>query len=274
MEWLVTQWLATSHPIVHEIGVLLTLIQVEADQSYTNPQLVGTEVVRYPYRIERLHLDRIGSLLRDPVGLLRAAYVNALQTTADADAMADALFPKVATLLRSLGVSCRYGVNPGDETLLADSAPYMNHALIVYVTDPLLTRAEIREEAGFVLSLSAADRGDLGFVVRPFGSLAASGSIGPFTVEANLTAGVGVFALGRHGFTLVANAATEVEGSVTALMGLFGNGVGFMIGSPTGSRLAVGGARLSAEMSLPRAGRRLALSADLLSSTLVIAAGR
>lgn len=87
VEWLVTQWLATSHPIVHEIGVLLTLIQVEADQSYTNPQLVGTEVVRYPYRIERLHLDRIGSLLRDPVGLLRAAYVNALQTTADADAV-------------------------------------------------------------------------------------------------------------------------------------------------------------------------------------------
>ena len=273
VEWLVTQWLATSHPILHEIGVLLTLIQVEADQSYTDPQIVGTEVVRYPYRIERLHLDRVGSLLRDPVGLLRAAYVNALQTTADADAMADALFPKVATLLRSLGVSCRYGVNPGDETLLADSAPYMNHALIVYVTDPLLTGAEIREEAGFVLSLSAADRGDLGLVVRPFGSLATSGSIGPFTVEAKLTAGVDVFALGRHGFTLVANSATEVAGSVTALMGLFGNGVGFMIGSPTGSRLAVGGARLSAEMSLASAGRRVAWSADLLSSTLVIAAG-
>lgn len=271
IEWLVSTWLKTRHPVIHEIAALLTLIELEVDQAFSAAQTEGTEVIRYPYRIERLHPSRIASLLRDPVGILRAEYVTPLLTGADADAMADALFPKVVGLLRQLGISCRYGVNPGDETLLADSAPYISHALIAYLNDPLLK--DLESEAGVVLSISSADRGDLGLVVSPFGSLTATRSTGPFIVELDITAGIDVFAVGRHGFTLLADVATtEVSGRVTVALET-SSSPGFVFGSPTGSRLEVGGARLAAETSLSEARRTLALSADVTKSALVISPG-
>ncbi|MEP6729175.1 MAG: DUF6603 domain-containing protein [bacterium] len=271
VQWLVTSWLQTHHPITHEILVLLTLIELEADQPVPPVQMQGTEVSRYSYRIERLHLDRIGQLLRDPVSVLRAAYMTPLLTSADADKMADALFTRLMTLFRALGVSCRYGINPGDDVLLGDSAQYMSRALIVYFTDPLLT--DVRPEAGVVLSLSPADRGDLGLVVRPFGTLTTKGSIGPFTVDASLTAGVDAFAVGRHGFTIASASSVNVSAKVNALLGFFQNDGGFVLGSPTGTRLALGGVSLGAEAELSAAKRRFALSADVLSSSLAIAAG-
>ncbi|MGX2031065.1 MULTISPECIES: DUF6603 domain-containing protein [Methylocaldum] len=271
IEWLVSTWLKTRYPVIHEIAALLTLIELEVDQAFSAAQMEGTEVIRNPYRIERLHPSRIASLLRDPVGVLRAEYGTPLLTGADADAMADALFPKVVGLLSQLGVSCRYGVNPGDETLLADSAPYISHALIAYLNDPLLKGLE--SETGVVLSISSADRGDLGFVVSPFGTLTATRSVGPFIVELDITAGIDVFAVGRHGFTLLADASTtEVVGSVSAVLET-AEAPGFVFGSPTGSRLEVGGARLAVETSLSEARRTLALSADVTKSALVISPG-
>ncbi len=241
-EMLVSAWLTVRHPVVHQIATLLTLIEVVSDQDYVPAQMQGTEVIRYSYRIERFHLDRLASLLRDPVAVLRAAYVTPLLTGADADAMADALFPKLLGLLRELGISCRYGISAGDEALLGDSAPLMKHALIVYLNDPL---KDLASEAGVVLSISSADRGDLGLVVSPFGTLTSTRYIGPFKIELDLTAGIDVLAVGRHGLTLLAGSTTtKVAGSVSATMARPSSGPGFVFGAPTGSRLEVGGAVL------------------------------
>lgn len=268
---LVCQWLLQSFPVIHHIATLLTLIQPESEQNFAQVQNPDGTVVRYAYRIERPRLDRIATLLRDPVGTLRAAYATPLLTGADADAMADALFPKVVALLRELGISCRYGINPGDESLLADSAPLMSHALIIYLNDPL---QDLSLEAGVVVSLSSADRGDLGLVLNPFGSLQDTRFAGPFTIDIDLTAGIGAVAVGRHGLTLVSDSGvTQVTGSVSATLPVSSDGPGFIIGSPTGTRVEVGGAQLKAQMSLAEDRQTLALSADVTHSTVVIASG-
>ena len=49
-------------------------------------------VLREPFQIDRVHLERLPALLRDPGAALTAYYWNALQTEADADAIADKLF--------------------------------------------------------------------------------------------------------------------------------------------------------------------------------------
>lgn len=267
VELLVSSWLTARHPVLHQVATLLTLIQLEVDQGYAEPIVSGSDVVRYPYRIERFRLDRLASLLRDPVGVLRDAYVTPLTTGAEADAMADALFPKVVGLLRELGVTCRYGVNDGDETMLGDSAALVNHALVIYLVDPL---SDLASEAGVVVSISSADRGDLGLVVSPFGTLTTTRFLGPFKIDLALTAGVDAIAFGRHGLTLLASTATtDVTGSIVADLP-HDDEPAFVIGSPTGTRIEVGGARLAAEATLTGPKKRLAVSADVISSALVI----
>ena len=81
--------------------------------------------MRDTYRLDRWHLDRLPALLKDPLAVLRAEYGNAMQTAADANAMADKLFPRLVRLLRALGVTCRYGFDPDDAALLGDAVPLM-----------------------------------------------------------------------------------------------------------------------------------------------------
>ena len=71
-------------------------------------------------------------------------------------------------------------------------------------------------ESGVVLSLSAAQQGDLGLVISPFGTIAVQGSVGPWKLAADLTAGVDVVAWGRHGVTLLANPAKPADVCFTA----------------------------------------------------------
>src|SRR5262249_31719898 len=147
----------------------------------------------------------------------RAEYVNALATAKDADAMADKLFPRVLGLLRELGVPCRYGINPGDEAMLGDSAPLAAHSLVVYLDHPL--NGPTAAQAAAVFSTSWAERGALGLVVSPFGTIPTPRQAGPFELELALTAGVDALAYGRHGATLLAGAGTtQVDGSITATL--------------------------------------------------------
>ena len=91
-----------------------------------------------------------GSLSDDPVGLARK------------------LFPRLQRVLRALGVPCRYGFDEDSAESLGDTALYLEDALIIYVDDVLACAAA---EAGIVLNVSPADRGDLGLVISPFGTL-------------------------------------------------------------------------------------------------------
>ena len=227
--------------------------------------------MRDTYRLDRWHLDRLPALLKDPLAVLRAEYGNAMQTVADANAMADKLFPRLERLLRALGVSCRYGFDPDDAAFLGDAVPLMGHALIVYVDDPLYGAAA---ESGVVLSLSAAQQGDLGLVISPFGTIAVQGSAGPWKLAADLTAGVDVVAWGRHGVTLLASPGTiEAKGSASATLATSDTLPAYVIGQPDGARIEVGGARLGLDVALSEARASLAVSADVSAAALVIAPG-
>ncbi len=268
---LVAAYFARWHPIARNIAVLATLIE-PAEEIGPRPAVIqGGKLVREPFLLDRFRFDRLSDLVRDPVATLRKEYVNELATVEDAAAMAEKLFPRFLRVLRGLGLSCRYGFNPNDEALLGDAAPLVEHALIVYVEDRLF---DAPSEAGVVLSISSANRGDLGLVASPFGTVTFTKELGGWTFDANVTADVDAVAYGRHGLTLLIGASTaEVNASISAKLAAPEEGPAFILGAPTGSRLEVGGALLKAETSLSEAKQSLALSADVSSSALVIAPG-
>ncbi|MEO6410412.1 MAG: DUF6603 domain-containing protein, partial [Burkholderiaceae bacterium] len=271
VDLLVMGFLESRVPAARPAAALLTLLE-PADERPGNPPLVqGGRLVRDTYRLDRWHLDRLPALLKDPLAVLRAEYGNAMQTAADANAMADKLFPRLVRLLRSLGVSCRYGFDPTDAVFLGDAVALMGHAMIVYVDDPLYGAAA---ESGVVLSLSAAQQGDLGLVISPFGTIVVQGSAGPWRFEVGLTAGIDVVAWGRHGVTLLARPGTvEAKGSASATLATSDALPAYVIGQPDGARIEVGGARFGLEVALSEAHASLALSADVKSAKVVIASG-
>ena len=216
VDLLIAAWLHSNWRVARQIGVLLTLIDPADEQPFDNVQMNGGTVVRGPFQLDRVHIERLGALLRDPKAVLQAAYVNALATDDDAAAMADKLFPRLVGLLRLLHVNCRYGVNPVDLPLLGDAGPLISRATIVYFDDAMLGA---ETESGVVLSLSPASRGDLGLVIAPFGEIKVTRQVGNWAITSDLSADVDVLAWGRHGLTWPDNMdALQVAGSVTSVL--------------------------------------------------------
>lgn len=271
VDLLLSLWIARRHPVAREVCALLTLLELAEDRPQRPVLVDGDIVLRIPPRLDRIRLDRLPDLLRDPVAVLKAEYVNALATEADAEAMAERLFPRLGTLLLKLGVSCRYGFKPGDEEFLGDAAPLMRHALIVYAVDPLLNG---EAEAGVVLTLSPASSGDLGLVVSPFGALNFTKRFERWQFESGLTAEVDVVAWGHHGLTLLA-AAEDVDlgANIIATTVQQQEGPAYVFGASDGTRIEIGSMRLAAETALSLARQTLSCSVDMPGCALVIAPG-
>jgi hypothetical protein len=91
-----------------------------------------------------------------------------------------------------------------------------------------------------------------------------------------LSADVDVLAYGRHGLTLLsAVSMAEVAGSISAKLAPPDGGTGpaFVLGSPTGTRLEVGGAHIQVDTKLSDQHQSLGMSADVSSSALVLSGG-
>ena len=268
---LIIAFLESRWPVARHVAALLTLLDPADEQQDRPPVIQSGRLVRDSYRLDRFHLERLPQLIRDPVATLQSQYGNSLLTTADADAMADKLFPRLMRLLRALGVNCRYGFDPDDAAFLGDAGPLMAHSLIIYVDDPLNA---VAAEAGLVLSLSAADQGDLGLVISPFGTIAVQQTAGPWTIGFDLTAGVDVVAWGRNGLTLLASAGTtQVSGHASATLPPPDTGPAYVFGQPDGTRLEFGAPLFSATVDATASDIDVTLSAATGKSALVIDPG-
>ena len=268
---LIVAYLGHWHQVTREVATLLTLIEPAETQQEPAASVGGDGAVRNPFVMDRVHFERLPALIRDPLGTLRAYYWNDLQTKADADAIAGKLFVRIRNLLRELKVPCRYGINPGDAPLFGDETELVDHALVIY-SESELGGAEV--DAGITVTLSPADHGDLGLVISPFGTIAEQVQAGLWEIDFQLGADVQAFAIGRNGPTLLmSSATTELNAKITATLASPSDTPAFVLGSPAGSRLEVGGALLSAQTTLSEAQQTLSLSAAVSKSALVLAAG-
>ena len=268
LEWLILRYLWNYHLQVYNVAVLATLITPATETTPRPAILDGDTVKRLPFQQARFRLDQLKLLLTDPSAALRAEYGTPLLTVADANAMADKLFPRVLRVLRGFGVPVSYGFDPIHADLLGDSASFVDHALILYTADMMM---DAEAEAGLVISLSSADRGDLGFVFNPFGTLTETWDIGDWNLELDLTAQVEGFAVGRHGFTLSADpSVATVGGKFTATLAAPDQGPAYVVGSPGGTRLEIGGAEFDLATTLSQTEQTLAVSAAVSKSALVV----
>lgn len=267
--WLISVWLQAHHPVAYRLAALLTLIEPAASRPVTLAQVDAGVLTRGEHRLDGFALNRIAALLRNPVSTLRDAYLNDLLTDEDAWVSAERMFPPLVRLLRALGVPARYGVSSLDVAALGEVASFMDHAVVVYGTDPLAGQGD---ESGLVLSLSPAARGDLGLVVSPFGALAGAWQRGDWDTELRLDAALDVVAFGRHGATLLA-----AEGAAETPLHLEASaqyaGPAWTLGDPDGTRLEIEAPRFVALLNLGGEHKDLSLGVEASSAALVMARG-
>ncbi|HJQ35113.1 MAG TPA: DUF6603 domain-containing protein [Pyrinomonadaceae bacterium] len=255
---LVGLWLETRHPALARTLDLLTLS--------TPP---GEGVNRVPW--SSLRLDRLSNLLQDPVGTLRAEYApRGLTTSADARLVADKLFPRVARLLNSLGISAAYGLDPYTAPDFGAAGNQMGAGMLTVFVMPGGTSI-----FGATFALSAADAGDLGLVIVPFGVGTLEARAGQWSIETQLSgAGLG-FAIGPRGVTV--DAGTVRAGARLAVRRLppadAPNAPALLIGDPRGTRVEIGGLTFICEVSASAAAFDASLDFDLGRGMVVVAAG-
>jgi hypothetical protein len=293
LDLLLGMYMGRNAPLMYRILVLLTVIDAPEEVVATDPVVSNGAAIRGPVSIPRFRPDRLVALVQEPVKLLKAYYLNALQTDDDAAAMADKLFPRFVSILTYLGVANKYGLLPDEQTRLGDAAAYMEHALTVWLAEQL---AGASADAGFHFAISPAQRGNLGLVISPFGDVEYTAQDGNLNYKLDFSAQVDAIGIGPKGTVITASVATTtVSGTFTITLatpdgeGAASGGSGgttsppsttpamatpaFVLGPPAGTRLEVGGGKFEVDLSVSGGDFSAGISAEVSKAAIVISGG-
>jgi hypothetical protein len=266
------EYLRMSKPMLYRVGTLLTLV-TPIEEAGMSAVANGNAVVRRPFPCAVIQFDQVSPLVNSPEKTLGAFYFpNGLATVADANAAADALFPRIGDVLTMLGVPWSYGVPDEDMAVLGDAAAFVDHAFQISIPSSI-TGSDV--DAGITFTLSSDDRGGLGLVVSPFGNLEFSTSVDAWTFDAKLGAEIEALAIGPQGPTFIASADTvAIDGSFAAALTPPASGApAYVFGSTTGTRLELGTVKFGVEVDASLTDVTVTASAGVSSGALVIAAG-
>ena len=260
-------------PVLFHLAVLLTVIEPGGKSPLSEPVFdAAGRMVRVPFERTKLRLGRIVDLIESPGDVLREEYVgpNGLQTAADARRTADKLFPRLAALLSALGAETLYGFKPQYGVNLGDPDNLAAGTLAFWLEPTAAT------QVGATLSLSPAERGNLGLVVSPFGSVELEELFGAWLLRATLTAGVDAFAVGPDGVRLLfapASDANRLAARVELERAPEPGATVTRFGSATGTRFEAERLRVAAEAKLSPGEQEFGVLAEVVKAALVIAPG-
>lgn len=265
IEQLTIAHLRTRHPLVHDLAVLLTVIEPGAR---TTPA-VG-DFVAPPTPLPGLRLDRLVALLRDPVAVLRSAYLpsGSLDTVEQARQLTDMLFPRIARVLAGLGGTAVYGVKPSYGLDFGDTGNALGDGMLT-----LLHSSDLGPVYGATLALSPPGGGGLGLLVTPFGLVTSSRTLGAWLLELEAQVAVDGFAIGPAGLTLpdgVEDAAVQTRLVLTHAPD---DGDGGVLLGGAGTRLEIGRISVEATASFTGAERDYGFVVRADDAALVLSAG-
>jgi hypothetical protein len=245
LQFLVSIYLRNAHPLLFDVGVLTTLISPASEDDLTEPVVSGDRMVRQQVALDRFKLDRLPDLLRDPVSTLATEY-GPWATADDANACADKLFPRLASLLGYLDIPVMYGLLDAERELLGDAVARLDHSLTVFVTE---SASGPPADIGFNLALLSEAQSGPAMIISPFGDLQFLRKLDDLELSLDFTGNVEGVAFSPQGATIVASAPTsEVIGELSAKLAPDPDEPPLALGSPTGTRFELGGARVSIAM--------------------------
>ena len=241
MGFLFARYLRTHRPAAYEIGRLLRL--VDGPRESEAPEHVvlrgTTKTVRWPRQFERVRLDRLPALLTDPAGLLGEFYLDgglaALRTADDVAQFVDRLWRPLSDLIFSLGGEPSRGVPTGVDLIATDEVmEYANSTLRLFYDFGALGTVGLR------IVPIGEHLGGPRLIVTPFGTAAISRQLDGWTMYAYADTDSGPIVFWPDAVHLPPAAGAGVSGELVLLKNPNPDGVAFIVGAPTSSRLEIG----------------------------------
>ena len=233
-------YLQANNPLLHRMLILIGLL-TPADENTPSAHIENSngKPIRFPFARSEMHLDRIKDMINNPFQHLKSIYLpnGSLINGTDVSHTANLLFPRLAAIMSGLGINSswgsvkRYGFDFGvyGDEVVKDMLNVFHYT----------ASQDLRFGATF--ALSSLDRGNLGFVVTPFGDLNLDFPIGKWNMKALLSLGLEGFAIGPEGLTLPSNFggnSVQAHLSLDRISG--GEEPDFVIGEPNGTRIQIG----------------------------------
>lgn len=274
IDHLTTNYLQLYQPIFFEVLVCLGLIQHKEEDTNANYVSHSTQssLVRTPVKRHRLQLNNISSLLNSPEQFLKTSYLIPLsgnwQTNAAATDSGKIIFGRLGRLLSAMGIEWSGGYKTGDGSNFGPTGNAIAEDSMVIRFSP----DDSPSVFGVILSLSSAVRGDLGLVVTPFGVTAFDYSLGKWDFSAKLSAAIPGFAIGHYGFEFLPNIA-RVGAELNLYKQPNSDGVAFLFGSTTGSRLEIGEVEIVGAFELSSSLKEYSIGIKLHKASFVVSPG-
>jgi hypothetical protein len=272
---LFTTYLQGKHPVIYRLGVVLGFIRALEEPPLGDAVVDANSgaIIRYPHLQPEFRFDQIAKILKDPIGYLKTEYLDDrnLDTAEDAKKAADKLFPRLGALLSELGFDVVYGIKPAHMLNFGDLGNKLGSNML---TASMSSTQGSR--VGATLTLSSADRGNLGLVIVPFGEFKFSQVFNSWEIAIDLAIGTEGFAIGPNGltFTTAAPEGSNVKGQLTVTKipenESQANAPALLIGGTTGTRLEIGQFQIIVELNLDVNSQDYGLSLNLGSASLVI----
>ncbi|MFD2767183.1 DUF6603 domain-containing protein [Micromonospora eburnea] len=256
IDHLILVYLRRRAPWLLPLLTLLGLVTPAAEQDPSPALPAGDNPVRLPRRRDEVHLDRLADLVTAPGAHFAELYAPlGWDTPAGVEVMAARVLPRLAGLLRALGVEATHGVRPGVGPDLGDAGRRLADGLLrVRFSGPgkptgaLDGGSDPRFTAGFNLALASWD-GRLTVILAPTGQVNRTGAVGSWNVATEVHATGPLFAINSAGVT-VAGPEPEVRFSAEVARIAAPDEAGWVFGAPQGTHLAIGQLVLNARAAL------------------------
>ncbi|MGW3819773.1 DUF6603 domain-containing protein [Streptomyces sp. NPDC005046] len=235
------------HPTVRSSLELLGVITFADVSAVTLPNGV---VVRPAGKCPRLEVGVVGELFTDPKTSLFERFGLTGDNRLPAAQVADAVFPPIAALLRDAGLHAWHGDPGGSANLTQEQRDVLAHMLRVAWTHQVdaASGGIARLELGVALRDDGAVRE---LLIRPRGSLAASGAGDTWTAAAGISGAIDGLIIRADGVSFAgAGAQLRLDAKVTRPPGATPMA---RFGAADGPRFEIGGAGIAAFVELDAA---------------------
>jgi len=218
----------------------------KSDETKVN---IANKIVRYPYHYEIFNFENLSKFIQSPNDALRDIYVTPfdLKTVDGAKGFSDKLFPRIGQVFTALGGTYIYGIKPEYKVNFGTVGnDIVNNAL----TLKFQTRLS-HFMFGLTILYSPEERGNLGWVIVPFGNLSldAQTKSYQFLIESQLQVGAIIINDDKEVSLVSSDGFTQVNANATVKkLGNNQNGQAYLIGEKEGTRLEIGEVSIGASM--------------------------
>lgn len=259
-------------PILSQLLILIEVIQTKKGEE-TQFNSSG-KIIRYPYQFEVLNFDNLSKFIQNPVEHFKSLYITPFDRNAVSGAkeFTDKLFPKIGNIASSLGAISVYGVKPAYEIDFGTIGNAMaSGALTIKMETPL---DEIK--AGATILYSPRDRGDLGWVIVPFGEIALDQVLGKYYFLIHSALNVGGIIIGNDGNVSFdsSNGLSSVFIDILAQkLAEDDTNLAYLIGEKEGTRLEIGSISIGSNLGFSIEKVEFDVHFDLSDAKFVISGG-